>query len=198
MMEDEAAAARALEERVLRSAVLAGDATAWRVLHDRAFEPFFVRMLHRSGRDRELAEEVVQESWMIAVRKLRQFDPTRGSFEAWLFGIGERVLKNAARHAARRRTREGARVDPATLDTTQSPQLGRPRDPTEQEDLIERIALTMARLPELYRSILRAKYEEDLTVVEIAERGSMTPKAAESLLTRARAAFRAHFGKETR
>ena len=54
----------------------------------------------------------------------------------------------------------------------------------------EQIALAMAALPDRYRAVLRAKYEQDLTVVEIAERTLQTPKAVESLLTRARDAFR--------
>jgi len=54
----------------------------------------------------------------------------------------------------------------------------------------ERIAATLADLPEHYEAVLRAKYLERATVAEIAEASGQTPKAVESLLTRARQAFR--------
>ena len=55
---------------------------------------------------------------------------------------------------------------------------------------VEQIALAMATLPGRYRAVLRAKYEQELTVAEIAERTLGTTKTVESLLTRARAAVR--------
>ena len=57
-------------------------------------------------------------------------------------------------------------------------------------DVAERIALAMAGLPAHYPSVLRAKYESRLSVKEIAARDGVLPKAIESLLARARAAFR--------
>jgi hypothetical protein len=41
--------------------------------------------------------------------------------------------------------------------------------------------------------VLQAKYEERLSVIEIARRWKATPKAIESLLVRARNAFRQAF-----
>ena len=49
--------------------------------------------------------------------------------------------------------------------------------------------------PERFEAVLRAKYEEFLSVAEIANRWQVSGKAVESLLTRARHAFRETFSR---
>lgn len=53
--------------------------------------------------------------------------------------------------------------------------------------------LVLDHLPPRYSHALEWKYLEDLSVHDIAARLQCTPKAAESLLTRARDAFRDAF-----
>jgi RNA polymerase sigma-70 factor (ECF subfamily) len=62
--------------------------------------------------------------------------------------------------------------------------------PTGDLDTAERIARALAELPERYEAVLRAKYLDQHAVVDIATAWSETPKAIESLLSRARQAFR--------
>jgi RNA polymerase sigma-70 factor (ECF subfamily) len=57
-------------------------------------------------------------------------------------------------------------------------------------DRAERVARAFAALPDHYEAVLRAKYFDRMTVDEIAAARSETPKAVESLLSRARQAFR--------
>ena len=52
------------------------------------------------------------------------------------------------------------------------------------------IQATLDYLPSHYGNVLEWKYIEDNSVAEIAARLDIAPKAAESLLTRARKAFR--------
>ena len=70
-----------------------------------------------------------------------------------------------------------------------------PDDPRRRRDLAraERIAATLADLPEHYESVLRAKYLDGATVAQVAKASGQTPKAVESLLTRARQAFRERY-----
>ena len=60
----------------------------------------------------------------------------------------------------------------------------------ERSDLSDRVRVTLDHLPRPYGDVLTWKYIDGLTVVEIAERLGSTAKAAESMLTRARVAFR--------
>ena len=75
-------------ERGLREAVLAGDEIAWRRWYDESYAPLHAYLVWRSGGMRDHADELAQEVWLTAVRKLSSFDPARGSFLAWLRGLG--------------------------------------------------------------------------------------------------------------
>jgi RNA polymerase sigma-70 factor (ECF subfamily) len=55
------------------------------------------------------------------------------------------------------------------------------------------VQLVLDHLPPRYSRALEWKYLEDVSVDDIARRLQCTPKAAESLLTRARDAFRDAF-----
>ena len=66
----------------------------------------------------------------------------------------------------------------------------------ERRDQAERVAQTLTELPERYEAVLRAKYLDQQSVADIAAAWSETPKSIESLLTRARQAFRGAFGKD--
>ena len=178
------------EERALRAAVLAGDEAAWRILYERNFDHLYAYLHCRTGREVQRTEEAAQECWLVAVRRIRSFDPERGSFEAWLRGIAEKVLMSQRRKWRREETRPGVpepgdSVEPAVL----------PGGTEESLDLADGIALVMTELPSRYQAVLRAKYDEGLSLAEIAARWGETPKAVESLLGRARAAFREGFSK---
>lgn len=172
----------AFDERALRRAALAGDERAWQALYDGAFAPLWSYVLWRSGGLRDRAEEAVQETWLVAVRRLSDFDPARGSFLAWLRGIAANVLRSRLR---------AARRAPETLDADTLP--AEVRDEVERRERAEAIAQALAALPERYEAVLRAKYLDRLRVDEIASTWSESPKAIESLLTRARQAFRAAY-----
>ena len=57
----------------------------------------------------------------------------------------------------------------------------------------EQIAQALSRLPERYEAALRAKYLDQQSVAEMVAAWSESPKAIESLLTRAREAFRQEY-----
>lgn len=183
---------RVWQERGLRDAVLEGDDQAWRVLYDRSFDSLYAYVHFRTGRRPEWTDEVVQESWLIAVRRIRRFDPIRGSFEAWLRGIAENVIRNQ-----RRRARRLGQVErPGQAEVSHGGSSGRESSPPD--DLAERIELTLSALPERAQAVLRAKYGDDLSVAEIAARWGESAKAIESLLARARSAFRRAYDRLAR
>ncbi len=167
----------------MRDAVLAGDEAAWKVLYESCFGRLFAGVYYRAGRDRQMAEEIVQEAWLVAVRRIRHFDPEKGTFEQWMCGIAENLLRNQRRRWWQRGRREVA-IDFDASDAR----------PPGNIAAAEQVSLAMACLSEQYQGLLRAKYEECLSVAEIANRLDATPKAIESMLTRARTAFRKAYG----
>ena len=132
---------------------------------------------------RDAADEVVQDAWLTAVRRIGRFDPARGDFGGWLCGIAANLLRNHFRRARRERGRRPLKDDA-------------PVEKAADRDRAERVARALALLPERYEAVLRSKYLDGRSVAEIAAAGGETAKAVESLLTRARQAFRDAYGPE--
>jgi RNA polymerase sigma-70 factor (ECF subfamily) len=174
-------------ERAARDAVLAGDAEAWRAWYTAYFDRLAEYARWRCGGLQDLADDVIQEVWLTAVRRLRAFDPGKGPFFGWLCGIAA----NAARNTIRARRREQKRSRP--LNPNDDPSTPR-ADPVAIEKA-ERVAAALAALPDHYEVLLRAKYLNQMTVEQIAAARNDSPKAVESLLTRARQAFREAYEK---
>jgi RNA polymerase sigma-70 factor (ECF subfamily) len=171
---------RVWRERGLREAVLAGDEQAWRFWYDESCAELHRYALWRCGGSSDLAEEFVQDVWLTAVRRISTFDPAAGPFAAWLRGIASHLLRNHFRRR-RRRGRTGSLDSGASVEAPSE---------TEQRDRAEDVAAALASLPEHYEDVLRAKYLDGHSVAEIAAARGETVKAVESLLGRARQAFR--------
>ena len=173
-------------DRLLRRAVLGGDERAWRVWYEESFDELHAYVLWRCGGRREQADEVVQEAWLAAVRRLRKFDPARASFPVWMRGIATNVLRSRLRkQMSRDRRRESVDVEKLADGSGDL----RERE-LRRKQRSNRIARTLSQLPEHYDAVLRAKYMDDLSVAQIATRNGETVKAVESLLGRARRLFR--------
>ena len=161
-----------------RRAALAGDADAWADWVARTYAPVEAYVRWRCGGVKDLADDCLQETWLTAARKVRQFDPTRGDFAGWVCGVARNVVRNQLR--ARRR--HGARHRPLSEHAA---------CPHRHDGTA--VAEALATLPERHEAVLRAKYLDGRTVREIAADWGETEKAVESLLTRARDAFRAAY-----
>lgn len=175
-------AARTWREAALRRAAMAGDEDAWRSLYTEHARRLYAYLHFRSDRCPERTEELAQEVWSIAVRRLDQFDPARSAFGTWLLGIANNVLRN--------RQRAAGNGHPVGLDDGDAIVDG---EAANDAELAEEIALVLGGLPPRYQEVLRAKYAARQTVAEIADRHGESLKSIESLLSRARAAFRAAY-----
>jgi len=186
-MEDEARIGR---EQAWRAAVLAGEEAAWRAWYDEAYEPLRAFVFWRLAHQPTGVDEVVQETWLIAVRRMKDFDPRQGSFLDWLRGIAGNVIKNRSRQ---RQTAQAAleRVAAGTARTADA------ESQLEAAERSARVAAALLALPEHYAAVLQAKYLEQRSVSDIAQAWNQTAKAIESLLTRARLAFREQFGEDS-
>jgi RNA polymerase sigma-70 factor, ECF subfamily len=175
---------RGEREEMLRRAVLGGDERAWKTWYDESYEALHAFVLWRTGGARDRADEIVQETWLTAVRKIRSFDPRKGSFAAWLRGLAVNALRHHLRRERRMHLREQAAHSNGSTEAN-----------WENGERNERVVAALDALSEGHEDVLRAKYLDGLTVVEIAAARNETPKAVESLLTRAREAFRKLYEK---
>jgi RNA polymerase sigma-70 factor (ECF subfamily) len=87
-------------DAALAARVARRDVAAWGSLYDRYASSVYAFAAHVLGRD--YAEEVVQEAFLRLWHKAGQFDPERGAFGAWFFG----VVRNRIHDELRHRTRE--------------------------------------------------------------------------------------------
>ena len=174
---------RVQREEMLRRAVLAGDELAWETWYNETFDDLCRYVRWRCGGRRDWTDEIVQQTWMTAVRRVRRFDPRQGSFLAWLRGIAANLLRNDLRRQ-RRRPKLQQPAD-GQIDESGDAELQR-----EGRQRRQRVAAALDALSEREETVLREKYLEGQSVAEIAARWGDTPKAVESLLSRARQAFR--------
>jgi RNA polymerase sigma-70 factor (ECF subfamily) len=174
---------RTNQERLLRAAILRGEEHAWRLWYDASSADLRAYTVWRCGGRRDVADEIVQEVWLIAVRRIRQFEPDRGPFAAWLRGIAANVLKN---HRRKKVPRAGSKLK----DLSEPALSAAAHDTLDRRDDADRIAEALSALPDRYEEVLRAKYLDQLSMAEIARGWNESTKTIESLLTRARVAFR--------
>lgn len=169
-------------DRVLRAAVLNGDQCAWQTWYDETFDDLYRYVHWRCGGKTDWANELVQETWLTAVRRVRHFNPEQASFLAWLRGIAANLLRNHLRRRATLKRRE------RPIDGSEPAATRDSRQAAEAKSL--RIAAALASLSERHEAVLRAKYLECRPVADVALAWNETPKAVESLLHRARQCFR--------
>ena len=173
---------RMQREEVLRHAVLTGNELAWQAWYNETFDELCAYVEWRSGGRNDRADEVVQETWLTAVRQVRRFNPRKGSFRDWLRGIAANVLRHGLRQERRRMKREQVAARCVTDESGH-----------ENRERQDHVAATLGALPERYEAVLRAKYLDGLSVLEIAAEWNDSPKSIESLLSRARQAFREYY-----
>ncbi len=169
-----------------KRAILAGDQEGLRAFFDAHFRPLYGFCYHRLGRDHHSAEEAVQETMIRALERIADFDPERGDMHDWLATLARNEIR---RVRGRRATFAGIAGDPAAPPGDGDG--GEEGAATEPND----VGVALDRLPERYRSVLEQRYVQGLSLNEIAEVQEDAPsaKAVESLLGRARAAFRKAF-----
>ena len=82
------------EETGIIRAVLEGDTESFRLLVQKYKKPI-IRMIANLINDRHICEDVAQEVFLAAYKKLPSFDPARSSFSTWLFTITRNKSINA-------------------------------------------------------------------------------------------------------
>ncbi len=175
--------------------VLAGDESA----SEAFFADYFPRLYRfariRVGRDDQAAEDIVQTTLIRAVRKLHTYRGEAALF-TWLCTLCRREISAWLQRRGRTAEVSFAEDLPAlnlALEAAAGLASGNPETDTARKELSRLVQLTLDQLPQTYGQVLEWKYIQELSVAEIANRLNVGYKAAESLLTRARQAFRDAF-----
>lgn len=184
------------DDRRLVRRMLAGDERAFSAFFDGHFDRLYRFALVRVGGNADVAEEVAQATLCKAMTKLHTFRGEAALF-TWLCTFCRHEI--SAHYRKSKRAGDGVALiedDPevrAALESIPGALDGGPVEQLDRKELARLVQVALDALPAHYGNALEWKYLEEVRVDRIAERLDLSPKAAESLLTRARAAFRDAF-----
>jgi RNA polymerase sigma-70 factor (ECF subfamily) len=161
--------------------VLAGDADAFSVLVERYGDRLIGLLVHACG-NREIAEEIAQETFARAFRKLDLFSG-KSQFYTWLARIGMNLLASDRRRKRieNQATREGMDV---VLDSTESGQ--RPDEAVELTETQQHVRQGIAMLDLERRQVLLMRDFDGLEYDAIAKALDIPVGTVRSRLHRAR------------
>jgi RNA polymerase sigma-70 factor (ECF subfamily) len=178
------------DDASLRRRILSGDRAAAGALFERHLDPVYEFVHYRLGADRAAVEDVVQDTFLVALESLESFDE-RASLHAWLCGIARNKIR-----ASRRRLRprpladvlaeSDPEIDAILADVAREPL---PDAVLEREETRALVGATLSSLTPEYRAALLSRYVEGRSVSEVADESGLGYKATESRLARARSAF---------
>ncbi len=140
----------------------AGDEAAWRVLYDQHFD-FVLRISRRLGTPPGELDDVVQETFLVAFRRLSSF--STGRLTTWLYRITANVVSSRLR---RRRVREAVLSFFGRGEAERS-HLG-PDHAFEAREAEDEVAAVLARMAPKKREVFALYELEGLSGEEIAER----------------------------
>jgi RNA polymerase sigma-70 factor (ECF subfamily) len=168
-----------------------------------AFDEFFnasaprlaAFVARRSGLDSASVEDIVQNTLIKAVRNLASYRGEAALF-TWLTTICRHELADVTRKAARQPRHDSLSEPGAALHVPLQLRVPTHREPAEEVEAewdSDAVIRALNALPERYALALEAKYGDGLSVEEIGHLLGLSPTAAQSLLARARDAFRARW-----
>jgi RNA polymerase sigma-70 factor (ECF subfamily) len=158
----------------------AGDTAAFEAIYE-AFRPRLFSFLARLSRRRDVAEDLLEETWLRLVTRASELtDETR--LGPWLFTVARNLFASWCRHRAVDESRilDFALSWPGALPR-ESPFEHAARTETER-----RLEAALARLPARDREVLLLVAGEDLSPAEAATVLGLSPEALRKRLQRAR------------
>jgi RNA polymerase sigma-70 factor (ECF subfamily) len=181
-----------MDDATLVRRMRAGDEQAFDAFFDAYFDRVFRFALRQTG-DADAAQDLAQATLVTAVRRLETW---RGEAAlcTWLCAIcrretlahWERTRRQPVAHLEEDADMRAILENIATADDT-------PERAAERREIAARVRMILDHLPRHYGDVLEWKYIDGCAVSEIAARLQSSPKAVESMLSRARQAFRQGF-----
>ncbi len=124
-------------------------------------------LLYLTG-NADAARDLFQETWLRVLARGHQYDGV-SRFDVWLFSIARHLVIDSSRRKHMDSLDElldsdqgGSAQEPRTLDGAS------PLAEYANRELGVRLGSVLARLPDVYREVLLLRFQEDLTLKEIA------------------------------
>lgn len=175
---------RSHDDAALVREVATGSEAALAILYDRHADGVFAAACRLTS-DRQVAEEVVQETFLALWNRAELFDPRAGSLAAWIHTIARNRTVDRLRAAGRRPnlvalSSAAGTDEPDTAALERLVASGRvlggadlgpgPEGALESAELRATLQDALATMPDQERTVIVLAYREELTQSEIAER----------------------------
>ena len=133
------------------------------------------RVVRRWVRDGQDVEDIVQDTWLVALEQ------DRGRIERldrWLSGVARLRALRFHRDTANQRAREAASARPDVAPSAD--------EPADRNDTLGLLMHQIESLAEPYRTVLRMRYVDGVSIPDIAEARGIEPATVRTQLHRAR------------
>ena len=182
-----------MESTELIAGMLKGDERAFTAFFDSYFPRVYRFALPRLGGDADATAEVVQATLVKAMRKLADFR-NEASLFTWVCQICRHEivdwLRARHRHSDKVVLMDDSPELRAAVDAIAAPETEEPANRYSAAETRRLVRSVLDRLPPRYGDALEMKYVEGLSVEEIGVELGIGTTATQSLLARARVAFR--------
>lgn len=188
--------APAADSDLLRAA--RGDPDALARLYADHVDALYVFAFYRAGRDAGVAEDIVHDALLDAIRHAHLHDPARGGVQAFILVRARNVARAHLRAHRRgddlaaawtRREATLAQIFQSLDDAPLSDEL------LARAETRELVHLAIAGLARSHREVLTRKYVHEDSLHDLGDRLGISEDAVKSLLARARRAFREAFAE---
>lgn len=153
-----------LPDELLAQGVQEGLQTHLSILVERYHAPLLRYLLRMSHANRQLAEDLVQETFLRLLANISQYRYPR-PFRPWLYTIAHNLLRD---HFKRADTQRTGTVPDDELDQWQS-KLPTPDTAVATQETEQQIIIALQQLPLRQKETILLRYVEDLSLREISE-----------------------------
>jgi RNA polymerase sigma-70 factor, ECF subfamily len=175
-----------LIDKNLVKKVINGEKDAFKVLYLTYSDLLFGYILHNLSNNQDIASDIWQETWCVAVEKIDTFQ-YKSSFFTWLCAIAKNKIFDYYRQAKRQNLFLSTEIFDFDIDSEEID------IESINSETRSNVVITLAGLTDEFRYLLTSKYLENKSTDEIALEIGKSVKATESGLSRARESFRKKF-----
>ncbi len=152
------------------------DQTALQPLVERHHSALIGFLYRLSGGDRQLAEDLAQESFLRVIRSIHQYRYPR-PFKPWLYAIATNIARDYYKSADQRHTLNMNESDDLNISAEE------PEDAVLNTDEEQHLIQALGVLPAHQRETVILRYYQELSLAEIAEAMSIPVGTVKSRLS---------------
>ncbi len=173
------------QTQMLIQRCLSGDESAYATLYDQHAAMIY-RLTYSLLQHKEDAEEVLQDCFEYAFRRLHKYDARKSAFKTWLY----QIAVSRSRNKRRRKQLRSFSINQLVSQDICDPDMPTPDEILEMNDRQRLVWQTLARLSPKLKETAVLRYYEGMTYAEIGAILGIPAKTAESRMRLANKSLR--------